>query len=96
MRSERVDTGPLVKHELSIEVTVSAASEDAADEALDAIVKAVRVRLLAAEHSTRPIALPTAEGLLITLEATRWTISASDKASVVRGASIGVSAEVGE
>ena len=55
--SERVDTGPMVRHELSIEVTVGSPTEDGADELLDAIVRAVRQRLGAAEDSTRPIAV---------------------------------------
>ena len=46
--SERVDTGPLVRHELSIEVTVTHPTEDGADELLDGIVTAVRRRLLEA------------------------------------------------
>ena len=52
--SERVDTGPMIRHQLSIEVTVSHPTEDGADLALDAIVRAVRRRLSAAEDSTRP------------------------------------------
>ena len=53
--SERVDTGPLVKHELSIEYTVSDPTEVGADALLDSIVRAVRLRLADAEHSERPI-----------------------------------------
>ena len=53
--TERQDTGPMVRHELSVEVTVSNPTEDAADAALDAIVRAVRARLSASEDSTRPI-----------------------------------------
>ena len=41
--SERVDTGPLVKHELSVQCTVSHPTEDGADELLDSIVR-VRTR----------------------------------------------------
>ena len=63
--SERVDTGPMVKHELSVECTVSHSDENGADSALDAIVAAVRGRLLDAEHLTRPIALVSGEGVLV-------------------------------
>ena len=94
--SSRVDGGPLVKHELSIECTVSHPSEDGADALLDSIVAAVRVRLLAAEYSTVPISLAGGGNVLVELGGVRWSVSASDKASVVRGASIGVSAEVSE
>ena len=91
--SERVDTGPLVRHELSIECTVSAASEDGADELLDGIVRAVRQRIGAAEHQIAPIALAGGEGLLVVVGGVRWTVSANDQASVIRGASVSVQAE---
>ena len=52
--SERVGDGPMVRHELAVEVTVSHATEDGADAALDSIVRAVRARLSGAEYSTRP------------------------------------------
>ena len=94
--SERADTGPLIRHTMSIEITVSAATEDAADLALDAIVKAVRLRLADAEHSERPISHAGGGNVLVELEATRWTISAADASSVVRGASIAVSVEASE
>ena len=42
--SERVGGGPLDKHELSVECTVSHPTEDGADELLDGIVRAVRQR----------------------------------------------------
>ena len=45
--SERVDTSALIRHELSVEITASHTGEDAADESLDAIVRAVRRRLSA-------------------------------------------------
>ena len=54
LSSERVDTGPMLRHELSIEVTVRHPSEDGADELLDAVVRAVRARLSDAEHSNAP------------------------------------------
>ena len=94
--SERADTGPMIRHTMSVECTVSAITEDAADEALDGIVKAVRARLADAAYSTVPIALASGEGVLVELEGTRWTVSASDKSSVIRGASIAVSVEVSE
>ena len=94
--SERVGGGPMVRHELSVEVTVSSATEDASDAALDRVVRAVRARLAASEDSTRPIALATDEGVLVVLGSTRWSISAADKASVVRGASVALSVEVAE
>ena len=40
--SERVDDGPLVRHELSVEITVSHTTEDGADALLDELVRAVR------------------------------------------------------
>ena len=96
MSSERVDTGPMVKHELSVQCTVSHPTEDAGDELLDSIVAAVRRRLLDAEHSTGPIALVTGEGLLVVVHGTLWSISAADASSVIRGASVSVSVEVSE
>ena len=58
LSSERVDTGPMLRHELICEITVASATEDGADELLDGIVRAVRARLRDAEHSlTRPISL---------------------------------------
>ena len=52
--SERVGGGPMVRHELSIECTVSHQTEDGCDELLDAAVRAVRQRLDAAERQIRP------------------------------------------
>ena len=95
LSSERVDTGPMLRHELSIEVTVRHPSEDGADELLDAVVRAVRARLSDAEHSTRPIDLASGEGCLVVLAGTRWSISASDASSVIRGAAVSLSVEVG-
>ena len=96
LSSERVGDGPMVQHELSVEVTVSHQSEDGADELLDAVVRAVRQRIGAAERQLRPIALETREGVLCTLAGTRWSISAANTAGVVRGAAIAVSVEVSE
>ena len=48
----------LVKHEISIEATVSNATEDGADEALDGIVQAIRRRLGDAEQTVRPVSSP--------------------------------------
>ena len=94
--SERADAGPLIRHSMSVECTVSAITEDAADAALDAIVKAVRDRLADAEYSTHPISLVDGENVLVELGGVRWSISATDKSSVIRGASVGVTASVGE
>ena len=96
LSSERVDDGPLCRHALSVEVTVSHATEDGADELLDAVVRAVRQRIGAAERQLRPIALETGEGCLCVLAGTRWSISAANTAGVVRGAAIAVSVEVSE
>ena len=71
-------------------------SEDGADALLDSIVAAVRVRLLAAEYSTVPISLAAGGNVLVELGGVRWSVSASDKSSVVRGASIAVSVEASE
>ena len=96
LSSERVDTGPMVRHELSVECTVSHPTEDGADTLLDAIVRAVRARLSDAEHSTRPIALAGGEGALCVLGGTRWSISAANTSGVIRGASVSVHVEVAE
>ena len=94
--SERIAGGPMARHELSIEVTVRHPSEDGADELLSGIVRAVRQRLGAAERSDAPIAQEGGEGVLVVLGGTRWSISAADASSVVRGAAIALSCEVGE
>ena len=94
--SERVDDGPLVRHELSVEITVAHATEDGADELLDAIVRAVRQRLDAAERQLPEIALASGEGCLVVLAGTRWSISAANTSGIVRGASVAVSGMVSE
>ena len=94
--SARIDTGPMTRHELSVEVTVSHSDETGADKLLDSIVAAVRGRLLASEHAGRPIALPSGENVLVSLEGTRWSVSASVGAGVVRGASVALSVEASE
>ena len=94
--SERVDEGPMIRHELSIECTVSHQTEDGADALLDDAVRAVRQRIGAAERQLRPIALETREGCLVVLAGTRWSISAANTAGVVRGAAVAVSVEVSE
>ncbi len=94
--SERVGDGPMIRDSMSIEITVSAPTEDAADLALDSIVKAVRLRLADAAHGGRPISLADGGNVLVVLEATRWSISAADGASTIRGASGSVTAEVSE
>ena len=94
--SERVDEGPMIRHELSIECTVSHQTEDGADALLDDAVRAVRQRIGAAERQLRPIALAGGEGCLCVLAGTRWSISAANASSVIRGAAIAVSVEVSE
>ena len=94
--SERVGDGPMVKHELAVECTVSHPTEDGCDELLDGVVRAVRARLSDAEHSAHPIALSTGEAALVVLQATRWSISASSTSSVIRGASIALAVQVSE
>ena len=96
LSSERVDDGPLVRHELSVECTASHQTEDGCDELLDAVVRAVRLRIGAAEHQLTPIALATREGCLCTLGGTRWSISASGTSGVIRGAAVALSVEVAE
>ena len=90
LSSERIDTGPLMRHELAIECTVSHPTEDGADALLDSIVTAVRSRLGAAETTVDPIDLASGENAVCELQATRWSISASDVNGVVRGASVRV------
>ena len=94
--SERVGDGPMVRHELSIEVTVSHQGEDEADALLDAIVAVVRGRLATSETTFDPINLASGERALVALGGTRWSISASSTSSVIRGAAITLSVEVGE
>ena len=94
--SERVGDGPLVRHELSVECTVSHPYEDAADELLDAVVRAVRQRLDAAERQLPEIALASGEGCLCVLGGTRWSVSAANTSGIVRGASVAVTGLVDE
>ena len=94
--SERVGDGPMVKHALSVEITAAHSTEDGADELLDAVVRAVRQRLSAAEHQIAPIALASGKGCLVVLNGTRWSISAANASGVVRGASVALSVVVGE
>ena len=96
LSSERVGDGPMLRHELSIECTVSHQTEDGADLALSAIVRAGRARLSDAEESTRPITLASGESALCVLGGTRWSISASDANGVIRGASVSLSVEASE
>ena len=60
----------MVRHALSVEVTVRDGREDGADELLDAVVRAVRQRLSA---GASPIALASGEGALVELHGTRWS-----------------------
>ena len=94
--SERVDGGPMIKHELSCEITVANATEDGADVALDGIARAVRRRLLDAEVSMVPIVLPDGGVVVVTLQGTRWSVSASGATGVIRGASISLSVVASE
>ena len=94
--TERVDTGPMIRHSMSIEITVSHATEDGADELLDGAVRAVRHRLGAAEYDSAPIALAGGEGVLVELRETRWSVSASGTAGVIRGAAVALVAVVSE
>ena len=96
LSSERVDDGPLVRHALSVEITASHQTEDGCDELLDAVVRAIRQRIDAAERQVPPIALAGGEGCLCMLGGTRWSVSASAASSVIRGAAIAVSVAVSE
>ena len=95
--SERVGNGPMVRHLMDLECTVSHATEDGADELLDGLIQAVRRRVSDAESATRPI-IPLADGQTAVCEllATRWSISASGGTGVVRGARVSLSCEVAE
>ena len=90
--SSRVDGGPPVKHELSIEVTVSHQTEDGADELLDSIVAAIRAASAQLRTASNPISLAGGGNVLVELGATRWSISAADASTTIRGASIAVEA----
>ena len=94
--SERIGDGPMVRHSMSIEITASDPTEDGADETLDSIVAAVRARLSDAADSTRPMSLASGAGVLVELQGSRWSVSAADASSVIRGASVSVTAAVGE
>ena len=93
--SERVGDGPMVRHALSVEVTVST-DRGRADELLDSIVAAVRARLAASETTFDPINLASGERALVALGGTRWSISAQSTSSVIRGAAITLAVEVAE
>ena len=84
------ETGPLTRHLVSIEITVRAPSEDDADEQLNAIVRAIRQRLADAALQGRPIVRDDGEVVPVGLLATRWSTSASDASSVIRGAAVAV------
>ena len=90
--SERTDR-PLIKHQLSCEVTASDRSESGADETLDTIVAAVRRRLSAAEAEVDPIVLSNGETALVELGGVRWSVSAGGPSSVIRGAAIALSVQ---
>ena len=94
--SERQESGPLNRHELSIECTVSHPSEDGADEALDAIVAAIRGRLCEAETGIDPVVLPSGAVAVLELQGTRWSVSAGSASSVIRGSAISLAVAVDE
>ena len=86
VRSEATEY--LAKHELAVEITVSHATEDGADAQLDAIVAALRRRLLTAQSSVAPIERTDGSLLNVELGGTRWSVSGTGKGGVVRGASV--------
>ena len=94
--SERQESGPLLRHEMSIEVTVSHVSEDGADELLDSIVRIIRTRLCAAETGVEPIVMR--DGAVATCEmgTTRWSVSAGGPSSVIRGSAISLAVAADE
>ena len=94
IRSEASDY--LAKHEASIEVTVTHATPVGADELLAAIVSAVRGRLLHAQSTTGPIALPSGARLSVEVGDTRWSVSVAGKGGVNRGAAVAVTVTSGE
>ena len=93
--SELVDTGPLVRHQLSIEVTVRRTAEDAADEASSAIVRAVRRRLADAENDERVIS-EDRRTVVVGLQGTRWSMTAASTSGVIRGAAISLTVSASE
>ena len=95
LTSERVNN-VMVRHELSVEVTVSAADEDTADARLSDLVAAVRRRVSEAENGVSPISLDGGESAVPTLQGTRWSVSASGSGGVIRGAAVSLSCEVSE
>ena len=93
--SER-QSNALIRHAIQVEVTVSATAEDAADEALDGIVRAIRRRLSAAENSIEPISLAGGVNAVVSLASTRWSVSATASSGTIRGASVAVTVEASE
>ena len=83
--TERVDTGPMVLHQIAIEITVASPSEDDADALLDQLVAAVRRRVSDAEQGENPIRLVTGQTAVCALGGTRWSTSASGSSGVIRG-----------
>ena len=89
--SSEVDAWPLVRHELSIECTVSHAVRGRGRRAARCH-RAGRTRPPVRRGARRdPIDLPTRAGLTVALKGTRWSTSASGASGVVRGASVAVS-----
>ena len=93
--SER-QANEIVRHELSVELTVAAAAEDDADALLDALVRAVRGRLGDAESSVRPIRLAGGGNVLVELAGVRWSLSAAAASGVILGAAIALSVAASE
>ena len=87
--SERSDR-PLIRHVLSVEITVANPDEAGADELLDTLVTRIRGRLSDADAGGDPIILPDGSSLVVELLGVRWSTSASDGTSIVRGAAIAV------
>ena len=75
---------------LSVEITVANPDEAGADELLDTLVTRIRGRLSDADAGGDPIILPDGSSLVVELLGVRWSTSASDGTSIVRGAAIAV------
>ena len=90
------ESGPLYRHLLAIEITASAATEDAADERLDDLAGSVCGRLMAAARRDDPILMPGDSIALVTVGDTRWSRSGRGASGVVRGVAIAVTVEADE
>ena len=95
--SERVDDGPLVRHALSVEVTVSHATEDGADALLDDAVRAVRQRIDAAERqASQRLRWRTAQAVCACLVGHAGPSARRLRRASIRGAAIAVTGLVEE